>query len=69
MTKQAFLNHVIALYRVANMADSDNADRASWTKVSMAGETCCQHLDAMLRAMLADGILTGEEHQALYDTI
>lgn len=68
MTKQAFLDHVAALYRAMNMSDSDNPDRANWMDPSMAGANGCALLDDLLHRQI--GLtLTAEEHQSFYDNI
>lgn len=71
MTKQEFLAHVAALYRVGNLSDSDSKEREDWTRPAMAAQACCGALDDMLREMLremrAAGVLTADEHQRFYD--
>ena len=69
MIKAAYMQHITALYRAANMSDSDNPERAAWMKPAMAGEAGCAALDKMLRAMLENGVLTSDEHQAFYDNL
>jgi hypothetical protein len=63
MTKDQALAHIKALYDTFNMADSDNPNRADWTKPEMAG-TCCRPLDALICALLE-----GEEREAFYATL
>lgn len=69
ISRATFLRHIREMYREANMADSDNPQRSKWMKPSMAGESCCQHLDAMMHAMVADGMLTEAEVQKFHDTL
>ena len=70
MTKQEFIAHAVAMYRVANMSDSDiDPRREEWTVPAMSGGACCQHLDAMFQAMRKAGVLTSEEMQEIYDTL
>tara|TARA_R110002020_G_scaffold39043_1_gene116733 strand:+ start:776 stop:1180 length:405 start_codon:yes stop_codon:yes gene_type:complete len=68
-SKKDFIAKVAALYRIANMSDSDNPERPRWVKPAMAGEAGCAALDTMLRAMLACGALTADEHQEFYDNV
>jgi hypothetical protein len=68
MTKREFRNAFIRMYRTLNAADSD-VNTPTWTKPACAGRAGCQHLDAMLHAMLAEGVLTGDEHQEIYDVL
>ena len=66
-TKEAFLKHVTAIYRIGNLSDSDN--RPSWTKPEMAGLAGCSALDSMLREMETCGALSADERQAFYDNM
>ncbi|MGF6512471.1 hypothetical protein [Paraburkholderia sp. 32] len=66
MTKAQALANIadlyrVFLYRVFNMAGSDNPNRADWTTPAMAGRAGCQHLDRLLRSLL-----TADEREALY---
>ncbi len=69
LPKQAFMTHVRALYRCANLSDSDHPDRAPWTRPEMAGTACCVHLDRMLNDMVACGAITLEDINWLHDTL
>jgi hypothetical protein len=60
MSKAQAIAHIQALYHCFNMADSDNPERADWTKPSMAAD-CCKPLDAILRQLLS-----ADELEALY---
>lgn len=68
MTKQEFLDHVQALYRVANLSDSDSPQRESWTHPSMAQETCGA-LSKLLHYLNDIGVLSSVEHQEFFDTL
>jgi hypothetical protein len=67
MTKQQFLNHFKAMYRVGNRSDAD--EHEAWTKPEMAGSACCRLLDQMSRELVKCGVLTSEEVQVVYDTL
>lgn len=69
MPKDVFMVHVRALYRCANLSDSDHPDRADWTKPEMAGTACCVHLDQMLWDMEACGAITSEDIEKLHATL
>lgn len=69
MSKLEFIDAAKALYRVANMADSDSdPQREAWTHPSMA-HSVCQPLDAMFQGMVNSGVLTENELQGIYDTL
>lgn len=67
MTKEKFIQMWTEMYRVGNASDSDN--REEWTVCDMARDACCRPLDHMVGAMLKCGLLTADEHQALYDNL
>lgn len=69
MTKQEFVAHFTAMYRVGNMADSDSPQREGWTHHTMAAESCCQPLDAMMHSLVLNGVFTDAERQEIYDTL
>lgn len=68
MTKQEFLAMAKAMYRVGNMGDSDNPERPAWVNPSTVSGICA-NLDRMFRDLEEGGILTGDERQAIYDTL
>lgn len=68
MTKQQFINHLTACYRIANMSDSDNPQRPTWTNPKMAADVCSP-LDTIFHNLRDMGILTSDEHQEIYDTL
>jgi hypothetical protein len=68
-SKKDFMAHVRAIYRAANLADSDSPDRATWMHPKMAGEAGCAALDTMLHEMVKCGVLTHEELQHFHDTL
>jgi len=65
MTKQEYIDHIVALYRVANASDApDSADHVDWLPVD-ACTTHCQPLDAIVHAMglsniFGDCLIEGE---------
>lgn len=69
MTKQQFLDHVAAIYRVGNFADSDSPQREAWTHPDMAGVACCAALDKMMHQMVRVGVLSAEDLQAFHDSL
>lgn len=69
MPKAVFMTHVRALYRAANLADSDHPDRADWMKPEMAGKACCVHLDQMLWDMQELGVITSDDIDELHATL
>lgn len=71
LTKDDFLGHVAALYRLGNMSDCSNADaerlgKPDWVSPTMA-HTVCSRLDRMLAKLVDEGVFTAEEHQNFYD--
>jgi hypothetical protein len=69
MTKAEMIQALKGCYRVANASDShDSPERQPWTDPAMAGEFC-RALDDAFRALQACGVLSSEEHQAIYDTL
>jgi hypothetical protein len=68
MTKQEFIARAKALYRIGNMGDSDNPARPAWVNPSTVSGVCA-NLDRMFRDLEDGGIITGEERQAIYDTL
>lgn len=69
MTKEKFLEHLAALYRVANLADCDAREmRADWTRPEMAA-TICRPLDKILNELENCGALSHEERQSFYDSL
>lgn len=69
MTKQQYLNKLAALYRVANMADSDNPERPDWVQPDMAGIAGCALFDAAIHAMVKCGAITADDRDAFYDNL
>ena len=69
MTKQEFMNHFTAMYRVGNLSDSDNEDREDWTHPYMAGNACCRALDRMADELVNCSVWSEEERQTVYDTL
>ena len=69
MTKEKFIELIMALYRVGNRSDSDDPTRETWTKPAMAAEATCQPLDSMLNALVKAGVITSDECQAIYDNL
>lgn len=61
MTKAQALEHIAALYRTFNLADSDSEDRADWTTPQMAGIDGCRHLE-----ILVMHILNRDEREVFY---
>lgn len=70
MTKEQFLAHIKALYRLGNRSDSDeHPSDESWTVPAMAGSLLCAKLDVLLHDLLHADVLTADEHQKLYDEL
>ncbi len=68
MTLKEYLAALTALYRVANMADSDNPERPEWLRPEMAA-TICQPLDKIIQALEKAGAISAEEFQSFYDNL
>lgn len=68
MTKQEFLTMARKMYRVGNMGDSDNPARPDWVNPSTVNAVCA-NFDAMFRDLEAGGVLSGDERQAIYDSL
>lgn len=68
MTKDKFLANLAAIYRVANMSDSDNPQRPEWVHHEMAA-TVCQPLDKIMQALEACGVIDADERQSFYDDL
>ncbi len=69
MTKAEAIHSLKALYRVANMADSDiDPRREDWTHPMMAGDFC-RALDHAFRALRDCDVITPDELQGIYDTL
>ena len=67
MTKEQYLAHLTAIYRAANLADSDHPE--PWMKPQMAGRAGCATIDKLLHSMVDVGVLTNEEHQSFLDNL
>lgn len=68
MTKQEYLAHLQAVYRVANLSDSDSPDKVDWLDADAAAHQC-RPIDKMLHELRARGIISDDERQAFYDTL
>jgi len=53
MTKQQYVNSLVDLYRLANLADSDHEGRAQWMP-HIYSRTHCNALYDLLASMLDD---------------
>lgn len=69
MTKVEFIAHFKAMYRVGNRSDTPVGEHEEWTHPRMAGDACCRMLDKMGHSLVECGVLTQEEHQAIYDDL
>ncbi len=69
MSKAEFVQMFIKMYRVGNLADSDNENREEWTHVDMAGKACCRPLDHMARELVACGVLSDADFDAIYSAL
>lgn len=69
MTKQQFINHFKAMYRVSNRSDTPPGEHEEWTHPAMAGRACCQLLDQMSHQLVLCKVLTEDERQEIYDTL
>jgi hypothetical protein len=67
MSKDEFFEHLHALYRAMNYADSDDERKALWMPHQMAGWAGCGHLDAMLRHLVEIGAIHEDEFQRFHD--
>lgn len=69
MTKEAFFEHLHALYRAMNYADSDDSRRAAWMTPEMAGKFGCRHLDHLMHDLVENKIITSDEFQSFHDNM
>ena len=68
MTKQETIRALMAVYRVGNASDGDGPAREDWTTPE-AASYICSPIDKIFHAMLKAGVLSAEEHQAIYDAL
>lgn len=69
MTKEEFFEHLWALYRAMNYADSDDSRRADWMPHQMAAHWGCGHLDKMLHDLVDNKVITQDEFQSFHDNM
>jgi hypothetical protein len=67
MTKQQFIEHFKAMYRVGNRSDA--AEHEDWTQPQMAGDACCRLLDKMGNELVKCGALTQDELDKIYSDL
>ena len=68
ISRVEFLALISRLYRIGNISDHETNPNRDWTKPSMASDVCIP-LDEMLQKLIANGVITEEEVQNLYDTL
>lgn len=68
MSKQEYLAHLQAVYRIANLSDSDSPKRADWLDADAAGHQC-RPIDKMIQALEDKGLISQDERRAFYDNL
>lgn len=69
MTKSEVIRALKACYRIGNASDSDDSpEREDWTHPNMACDFC-RALDAAFHSLRSCGVISGDEHQEIYDTL
>lgn len=65
---EGYLQALQAVYRVANLSDSDHPKRPAWLDVNASSHQCIP-IDQMLNKLLAKGSITSAQHRAFYDSL
>lgn len=64
MTKDEYLAHLAAVYRVANMSGSDNPAKEKWLDPSLAHHQCGS-IEKMLGSLVEHGCITSADRRSL----
>ena len=65
MSKSEFLQTLARLYRVCNMADSDNPAKPEWMTPDMAGKYGCAAFDSVMQSPA----FSNEDRACFYDNL
>jgi len=68
MTKLKYLATLQAIYRLANLSDSDSLQKAKWLDANASHHQCFR-IDQMLQSLVQSGSITEQDKQTFYDTM